>query len=129
MKFFSILWGYAKWHYTKAFVSTTLICRNILVFLFNYFSIKTLLREFFSPWKRNAGEYKKKFDLKAFFEILIVNTMMRIFGIIVRSVMLVIGVATCLIFIVLYPLIIILWIILPLFVIYLLALGIILIFA
>lgn len=129
MKFFRVLWGYIKWHYTRAVISLTVIWKNLLFFLFHFFSIRELIGEFFTPWKRNADSYKKGFNPKAFFEVFIVNIIMRIFGVIARSIIILVGCIACAIFVILYPIAIIFWFFLPILVIYLFILGLVLIFA
>lgn len=128
MKFLSVLFGYLKWHYGKALITTFTFWKNILAFLFNYFSIKSLVSNFFSPWKRLADSYPKRFDLKIYFFTFLLNIIMRIVGILLRSIVLIIGLAICTITIVCLPITIIVWLALPPAIAGLIILGLILIF-
>jgi hypothetical protein len=113
MKILSSLFGYLKWHYTKALMTAFSFWKNILVYLINLFSIKSLLGNFFAPWKRLGDSYPRKFDLQKILSTFIVNTTMRIVGILLRSILLIIGLSCCTIYIILLPLTLVLWLILP----------------
>lgn len=113
MKLLKITLGYLKWHYTNALLTTFSFWTNIFVFLFNFFSIKTLLFNFFTPWKRLADNYPKKFNLKTYFSIFIVNFFMRLVGIFFRSIILIIGLSVCIIYIITLPITLVVWLILP----------------
>ena len=128
MKLLSSLFGYLKWHYGKALITTFNFWKNILVFLFNFFSIKNLVGNFFTPWKRLADTYPKRFDLKSYFFIFLVNTIMRIVGIFLRSIVIIVGLSVCAIAIICLPLTIVIWLVLPLTITALIVGGIILIF-
>ena len=127
MKFLQTSLGYLKWHYGKALIYTFSFWKNILVFLFNFFSIKSLLGNFFTPWKRLADSYPKRFSLKINSFTFLVNTIMRIVGIILRSIIIIIGLACCAIFVFSFPFALIAWLVLPPIVIFLLIYGLILI--
>lgn len=128
MKYFTTFLGYLKWHYGKALIFTFTFWKNILVFLFNFFSIKSLLGNFFTPWKRLADSYPKNFNLSAYFYTFLVNTIMRIVGIILRSIIILVGLTCCIIYIILLPLSMIFWLALPVIIIFLVVYGLILIF-
>ena len=128
MKFLSVLFGYLKWHYGKALITTFSFWKNILVFLFNYFSIKSLISNFFAPWKRLADSYPKRFDLKIYFFTFIVNVIMRIVGVILRTIVIIIGLIVCTVTIICLPLTILVWLALPFIIAWLIIYGIILIF-
>jgi len=118
---------YLKWHYSKAIVSSFLLWQTLLIFLFNFFSIKTLLGNFFTPWKRMYERYPKWYEFKEYFSSLVINTMMRIVGIIIRFFTVTFGLICILIFIVLFPAALILWLLLPFIIVGLFALGLLLI--
>jgi hypothetical protein len=119
--------GYLKWHYTKALIATFSLWKNILAFLFNFFSIKNLLGNFSTPWKRLADNYPKKFSLKIYFFTFIVNSVMRIVGIILRSIIILVGLTCCIIYIMLLPVSLLVWLALPITAVYLVIAGLILI--
>ena len=127
MKMILIILGYLKWHYGKAIFSLTKIWRNLLDFIFNYFSINLLFKNFFDPWKRMADDYPSGFNLKKIFYTLLANLITRIVGMIMRFFLIIIGLFCYIIFILFYPLAIILWLLLPLLIIILILEGILLI--
>jgi hypothetical protein len=127
MKFLKNLLRYLKWHYSKALLSAFALWKNILVFLFNFFSIKNILGNFFTPWKRLADSYPDHFDIKGYLFTFLLNTIMRIVGMILRSIIIFIGLTCCAIYILLLPVSLVAWLVLPFVVLGLIALGLILI--
>jgi len=111
MKFLRIFLGYVKWHYTRAIISLSITWKNLSRFLFEYFSIKPLLLNFFSPWKRKIDAYKKGSGLDKWFESIVINIIMRIVGMIVRSVVILIGFIVWVIFVLLFPVALIVWLV------------------
>ena len=109
MELITTFFGYLKWHYSKALIATFAFWKNILIFLFNFFSVKSLIGNFFTPWKRLADNYPKKFNLKTNFFIFLVNTIMRTVGIILRSVLIFLGLTCCLVYIIFLPVSLLIW--------------------
>lgn len=120
--------GYLKWHYGKALLTTFAFWKNILFFLYNFFSIKSLTGNFFTPWKRLADTYPKKFNLKIYLFTFLVNSLMRIFGVILRSIIIVVGLLFCITYIALLPVTLLFWLALPLIIIFFIVSGLILMF-
>jgi hypothetical protein len=114
MKLLLTFFGYLKWHYGKALMAVFSFWKNILIFLFNFFSIKNLLGNFFTPWKRLADSYPKRFDIKVYFFTFLVNTIMRIVGMILRFIIIIIGLACCAAFTIFLPFALVIWLALPL---------------
>ncbi len=79
---------YLLWHYSTAFLDMFRIFGNIFWFLWHFFSVPDTLRTFFSPWERMGEGYKKGFDIEAVASTFVVNTLMRIVGIIMRTILL-----------------------------------------
>jgi hypothetical protein len=129
MKFLSSFLGYLKWHYGKALLAAFSLWKNILVFLLNFFSIKSLLGNFFTPWKRLADSYPKHFNLKIYFSTFIINTLMRIVGMFLRTILLIVGIAVCIVYIIILPFTLLVWLALPPFIIAIIAYGLVLIFS
>ena len=119
---------YVLWHYTRAFTELAQTGANLLWFIGHFFSLGTLVRTFFAPWKLMAESYPSIIDIGQFFETLIVNTLMRAVGIIMRSFLLVIGIITLLAGTLCYILAFIVWILLPLLLILSVSYGITLLF-
>jgi hypothetical protein len=127
MNYLKTLIRYLKWHYSLGFYHISIIYKNVFVFLFEYFAIESLLKEFFLPWKRISGTYSGIKNISSFFSILIQNLIMRFVGIIFRSTVLFVGGLLILISIPFYPVLIFLWAIFPIIIVSLIVLGIILI--
>ena len=133
MNLLKTIFGYIKWHYGKALFSTFKLWKNLLLFLVQFFSLKSLFTNFFTPWKRLTDNYPAKFDLDSetlqkYFSTFIVNTIMRFFGMILRTFAITIGLFLCIIFILILPLTLLFWLILPPLILTLLLFGLILIF-
>lgn len=82
-----------------------------------------LARTLFSPWQKLDESYKKGFNIKAFFEVFILNTLMRILGFFIRSFVIVIGVAVLICVLVLELATFAIWTLLPLIIMFLFISG------
>ena len=67
--------------------------------------------------------YPKSFDLRKYFYAFIANSIVRVVGMIMRSVLIVIGLSCYVLLALAYPLALIIWLILPLFIITLIGTG------
>ena len=65
--------------------------KNFLLFNSNYFSLTTLLKTFFSHWRRYYSPYGKTFDIWTNIESLVFNMMSRVIGAILRTVLIILG--------------------------------------
>lgn len=83
---------YIKWHYTEAFRDLWRNWKSFLVFILHLFSIKLLMKTWISPFGRLDEGYKKTFNLEDFLETLVVNTMMRLVGFILRTFVIISGI-------------------------------------
>ncbi len=79
---------YLRWHYSTAFVDLIRLDGNIFWFLWHFFSVPDTFRTFFSPWERMSDRYKKGFDIEELASTLIANTLMRIVGMFMRTILL-----------------------------------------
>jgi len=86
--------SYFVWHYGRAFADLLALYTTALRFTLRLFSLGTLLRTLFSPWRRMGEEYKKGFDPEAFFSSLIVNILMRLVGAFIRIIVIIFGLVT-----------------------------------
>ncbi len=82
----SLLKSYIFWHYSFALAAWWKIYVNILLFLFNFFSVSPLIRTLFSPWRRLAESYPAGFAPGAAAETLVINVLMRSVGLVIRTV-------------------------------------------
>jgi len=82
---------YVWWHYTLAYRNLWGIYTNYFWFIYNFFSIPLLFRTMFYPWKKMGEDYKKGFDVKSFFSTFIINTFMRLVGVLIRFITIVAG--------------------------------------
>lgn len=73
------------WHYSTAFETLLTIFKNLLYFLWHFFSLPNLLKTLFAPWKREVFQYEGPgFHLEKYFEVLVMNLISRVIGLIVR---------------------------------------------
>ncbi len=86
----SLFFDYFKWHYGRAYSYALTTWANLMWFIVHFFSISLLLRTLFSPWKRIHEEYHKT-GVEDFFATIIVNSMTRIVGFLVRLTLLLVG--------------------------------------
>ena len=93
MQVATLVGNYFVWHYSRAYRELIHIERNIIWFLFHFFSLPELTRTFLSPWKRLGENYGSIFDTEEFFAALITNVLMRIVGIVMRAIIIVAGIA------------------------------------
>ncbi|HRZ30138.1 MAG TPA: hypothetical protein P5274_00485 [Candidatus Paceibacterota bacterium] len=125
MRFFAIILQYLSWHYSRAILEFSHIYKNIIVFVFNFFSISILLRSYFAPWRRMGEDYEKKIidDFEDVASTFVVNLIMRIVGIVMRTLIIVFGTLFTLLVVLFYPIILISWLVLPLIIVVLVLLG------
>lgn len=116
MKILRLLPYYFKWHYGRAFLDIWSVLTNFTWFLFNFFSIELLLQTFFTPWKRMKEKYKGGLKIGNFLSSLIINTLMRLVGMIMRSLVILLGLLSILALFAFAIAFYIFWIILPIFI-------------
>lgn len=113
MKPLQVFFKYFKWHYGKAIAASVSLWKNLALFLFSFFSIKTLFLNFFTPWRRISDSYPKWYNFKEYFSTLIMNTLMRIVGMFIRFFVIIFGLICTFIFIIFYPAALLIWLVLP----------------
>jgi hypothetical protein len=109
---------YIRWHYSRAIADYWRLTATLLWFFFYFFSIGLLLRTLFAPWRRLDE------DGGIWFERVIVNTLMRGVGAIMRTIVILFGLIVLIGTGFLSLLFFIIWLLLPLFVLALLVQGI-----
>lgn len=123
MKSLQVFFKYFKWHYGKAIIGSVYLWKNLTLFLFNYFSVKTLVVNFFTPWRRISESYPKWYNFKEYFSALLMNILMRIVGMFIRFFVIIFGLICTFIFIILYPIALITWLVLPIILLTILLAG------
>ncbi len=111
MSFINLVVRYFFWHYTIAFVDFFYVWKNFFWFCFHFFSMSTMLRTLFYPWKRIKEE--RSGGLENFFASLIVNTIMRTIGFLMRTILLLLGVLSLFGVFVLGVISLVFWIFMP----------------
>lgn len=123
MVLFELAWNYLKWHYTLAIVNIFSIWGNFCWFLWNYFSIRQLARTLFTPWRRLAESADSVFDFFNYFSSILITLIMRVVGVLVRSAVILIGLATMALVTATGAIFLLAWILMPFILIMLLAVG------
>ncbi len=123
MLLIQLLANYFIWHYTLAIKNIFLIWGDFVWFLWNYFSIRQLTGTFFFPWKRLGETATDIFDFYNYFFAIVINLLMRIVGIFIRSVVIISGLMGILLMILSGLVFIVAWFFMPFIVIVVLGVG------
>lgn len=118
-----LLPNYLIWHYTKGLKELLVNWGHILYFVIHYFSIPNLLLTLISPWKRMNEGASHTINPGAIMEHVIFNSIMRVVGLLIRTVTIVIGLVATALVIVGGVGMILLWMLLPIFLIILVFAG------
>jgi hypothetical protein len=89
--------------------------KNFLRFGLSYFSIFSLIKTLFLPWRRYRVSYPRGFDAWTYFEVFISNMIFRVLGAIFRIALIITGLIFEIIIIFSGSLILLGWLFLPLF--------------
>ena len=110
----SIILQYIEWQFIDTPRGVLKAWKNCLKFNLNYWSVIVLIKTFFTHWRRYRFDYGKGFDFKRYFEVWTFNIISRILGMVLRSVLIVLGLVSE-IFVFLIGLLVIWgWLVLPL---------------
>jgi hypothetical protein len=112
------VFSYFIWHYTTSIKEFFGLCRNILWFVYHFFSIDVLSKTLLSPWQRLDEEHHRGEGIQGFFEVFVLNTIMRIVGFLVRSCVIVVGFGCMLAVIVIETTVFAVWIFFSLLLVY-----------
>ncbi len=115
---------YINWHYTVAIIDLIRIVRNFIWFFYNFFSISILLKTLFSPFNKLGEGYKKSLKPTKWAETFLINTLMRIVGALLRSVLILLGIIFVILTAVLGTVFFFVWLLAPIFVLVLIVIGI-----
>lgn len=104
---------YLRWHYTTAFADILHVAKNFVRATAELFSIKLLLKTFFKPIYRIKESYAGGLDFEGLFTMIITNTLMRLVGVLVRTLFIVCGLIALLIMVVLIVVAYVVWLVAP----------------
>ncbi len=104
--------AYVRWHYKKGPYELINFFKNILWFIPNFFSFKTLSNNLFAPWYNMSERY----DGGIFSPSLFLNFVMRLFGFVSRIFVIVFGLSIYTITLILAILSFVLWFFAPILV-------------
>ena len=109
----NIVSQWVSWQFLEMPRNILVNWKNFLKFNLNFFSLPLLFKTFFAPWRRYRFSQGRGFDLPKYLEVIFSNLIFRILGAIIKSFVIIIGLAAE-VFIVLAGIIIFIgWLILP----------------
>lgn len=108
--------SYIIWHYTYALGELLGIVRNFIWAEYRLFSIPIMIRTLFSPWHRLGEQYHRTIEIGEILGTFIINTIMRIIGLITRSLIIILGLIVIISTIILGVFILFLWTFMPIIV-------------
>ena len=114
---------YLVWHYTRAFGEIRHVAKNLLWFVVHFFSLPQLIRSFFAPYRRMTEERGNAFNLEDLASFVIIGLISRIIGMILRTVVILCGLAELSILLVLIVTTFVFWITAPLAIVTLIIIG------
>jgi hypothetical protein len=91
---------------------------NYFIFASNLFSIPSLLKTFFSPWRRYKWQYPRGFDIGEFFSTFVSNLISRILGAIMRIVLIIVGILFQIIVVISGLVFLLGWLLMPLIIVF-----------
>lgn len=115
----SFIVSYFAWHYGRAFAEIWNTCTNYIWAVWHFFSVPLLFKTFFSPWRRMDVGYGKGFDIENFIGPFIVNSLMRIVGMVLRVIIILVGLFCAIILFLLGIIVTVAWIFLPVIIVWL----------
>ena len=96
-----ILAEFILWHYTQGFRELFRAWMSIQRFFVQFFSLPLLFKTFFTPYRRMYEKRNRGFDAENFLEIVTINLVTRIVGILIRVILIAVGVVIeCIVFVV-----------------------------
>ncbi|HLD70717.1 MAG TPA: hypothetical protein VI937_02450 [Negativicutes bacterium] len=101
------------WHFFQMPGFLVLVWKNYLVFCADFFSIPLLLKTLLSPWRKYRWSYPKSIDLGAYASNFIFNTFSRLMGLICRTTLIILGIMAQVLVIIIGAAGILFWILLP----------------
>lgn len=109
MRIFS---DYVGWHYGRAFREVFVVWLNFAWFITHMFSIPLLAHTLFSPWKRVHEAYQRN-GFEELAATLVLNILSRILGALIRTVIIIVGSATLILWVLCLCVVCVFWIFAP----------------
>lgn len=119
---------YLHWHYGRAFGDVWGIWKDLSWFGYHFFSIGLLFKTLFAPFHRVQLSYGRGLDINRIVESAIINTIMRLVGFLLRSVVIFFGLVFEIFLVLMLPIIMFVWVFLPFLVLFFALFGILFIF-
>lgn len=119
----AVISQFFAWYFLDVPKGILLAWQNYLFFNFNYFSILTLFKTYFSHWHKYYFPYGKKLDPLRYAESFVGNMMSRFIGAVLRTFLILFGILAEIFVFFIGALIFLGWFILPLFIILLFLTG------
>jgi fatty acid desaturase len=113
MNFLLIIPYYLSWHYSQGILDYFKVWKNLVWFLWNFFSFKVLLKTFFSPFKRLKEKYAGGLDMESLASSILITTLMRLVGMVFRAAIIVFGLIVLVTFVIAGLIGIFVWLVLP----------------
>lgn len=113
MSLVSLFFNYLYWHYTRGTIELFKNLIGLVRFEWHYFSIRQMLRTWFSPWRRLGEDYGRRFNFEIFATALLANSLMRLLGFIIRSCVIALGLLAIAISVPIFIAAICFWLVLP----------------
>ena len=110
---------YMVWHYSRALYDLAGISRDLLWFVYHFFSIPLLTRTFFTPLSRIRAGGISILDIEGSLQNIALNLIARAVGILLRAVVIAAGIAAEIALAVLLTAIFACWLVLPFVVVFL----------
>ena len=123
MSFIYLIPFYTKWHYTEGFKDLSRNWKSLIFFVLHFFSLGILFRTWFAPFGRLNEEYRRGLDLEAFLETLVANTLMRMVGFVLKTIVIIVGLLILLLTTIFGPVALILWAFAPFVILFLFTAG------
>lgn len=105
--------SYLRFHYVDAVSAGFVLWRDLLWFIYNFFSVEILFKTLFYPWRRLSEEYRPGFDPANWFASSVVNLIMRGVGVLIRLPVILTGLVAVLAGVLVGLILFIVWLLLP----------------
>lgn len=94
MSFLFFIADYFRWHYTDAPFTMFHIWINFMRYAEQLFAVRLHILTLFAPWHRMTETPQRRFDLEAYAAAAVINIVSRFIGFLLRSTLIVIGLAS-----------------------------------